>query len=156
MGVIAIDSIFTPIKNVRYFVETTRVGQQTDYEKLTLEIETDGSITPDDALAYAGKILRDHIQLFINFDLEPDGDAEDIGPGCGVRPCPQGAPYPGGGAGTLRPLAQLSPGGEHQDHRRPRAPRRVRAAEVPQLRTQKSLAELSEIIEAEKLPSEWM
>jgi len=71
-GVIPIDSIFTPIRNVRYFVETTRVGQQTDYEKLTIEIDTDGSITPEDAMAYAGKILRDHIQLFINFDVEPE------------------------------------------------------------------------------------
>ena len=76
VGVIAVDSIFTPIKNVRYFVETTRVGQQTDYEKLTIEVETDGSITPDDALAYAGKILRDHIQLFINFDMEPEAEEE--------------------------------------------------------------------------------
>jgi DNA-directed RNA polymerase subunit alpha len=71
-GVIPIDSIFTPIRNVRYFVETTRVGQQTDYERLTIEIDTDGSITPEDAMAYAGKILRDHIQLFINFDVEPE------------------------------------------------------------------------------------
>lgn len=77
VGVIAIDSIFSPIKNVRYLVETTRVGQQTDYEKLTLEVETDGSITPEDALAFAGKILRDHIQLFINFDLEPEADKEE-------------------------------------------------------------------------------
>lgn len=77
VGVIAIDSIFSPIKNVKYLVETTRVGQQTDYEKLTLEVETDGSITPEDALAYAGKIMRDHIQLFINFDLEPEADKEE-------------------------------------------------------------------------------
>ena len=77
VGVIAIDSVFTPIKNVRYFVETTRVGQQTDYEKLTLEIETDGSITPDDALAYAGKVLREHIQLFINFDMEPEAEKQE-------------------------------------------------------------------------------
>jgi DNA-directed RNA polymerase subunit alpha len=77
LGVIPIDSIFTPIKNVRYFIETTRVGQQTDYEKLTIEIDTDGSITPEDALAYAGKILRDHIQLFINFDMEPETVKEE-------------------------------------------------------------------------------
>lgn len=66
--VITVDSIFTPIRNVRYFVETTRVGQQTDYEKLTIEIETDGSTTPEDALAYSARVLRDHIQLFMNFD----------------------------------------------------------------------------------------
>jgi len=77
IGLVAIDAIFTPIKNVRYYVETTRVGQQTDYEKLTIEVETDGSITPDDALAHAGKIMRDLIQLFINFDLEPESDKEE-------------------------------------------------------------------------------
>jgi DNA-directed RNA polymerase subunit alpha len=72
IGTIAIDSIFTPIKNVRYFVEPTRVGGQTDFEKLILEVETDGSLTPEEALTHAGKILRDHIQLFINFDAEPE------------------------------------------------------------------------------------
>ena len=77
LGVVPIDAIFTPIRNVRYSVESTRVGQQVDYEKLVLEIETDGSITPDDALTYAGKILRDHIQLFINFDIEPEAEREE-------------------------------------------------------------------------------
>ncbi len=77
LGVIPIDSIFSPIRNVRYVVEPTRVGQQTDYEKLTIEVETDGSITPEDAMAYAGKILRDHIQLFINFDVEPESERVD-------------------------------------------------------------------------------
>ena len=76
VGVITIDAIFTPINNVRYFVESTRVGQKTDYEKLILEIETNGSLTPDDALAQAAKILRDHIQLFINFDVEPEAEKE--------------------------------------------------------------------------------
>jgi DNA-directed RNA polymerase subunit alpha len=74
IGTIAIDSIFTPIKNVRFFVEPTRVGGQTDFEKLILEIETDGSITPEEALTHAGKILRDHIQLFINFEAEPEAE----------------------------------------------------------------------------------
>ena len=68
IGTIAIDSIFTPIKNVRYHIEQTRVGQQTDYEKLVLEVETDGSITPDDALVQAAKILSEHVQLFIKFN----------------------------------------------------------------------------------------
>ncbi len=77
VGVIPVDSIFTPIRNVRYFVEPTRVGQQTDYEKLTIEIDTDGSITPKDALAHGGKILRDHIQLFINFDIEPEAEGDE-------------------------------------------------------------------------------
>ncbi len=77
IGTIAIDSIFTPILNVRYQVEPTRVGQKTDYEKLTLEITTDGSITPEEALATAAKILRDHIQLFLNFDAEETQIAEE-------------------------------------------------------------------------------
>ena len=74
IGTIAIDSIFTPIRNVRFFVEPTRVGGQTDFEKLILEIETDGSISPEEALTHAGKILRDHIQLFINFEAEPEAE----------------------------------------------------------------------------------
>ncbi|HQU72799.1 MAG TPA: DNA-directed RNA polymerase subunit alpha, partial [Calditrichia bacterium] len=72
IGLIPIDSIFSPILNVRFNVENVRVGQRTDYEKLILEIETDGSITPDDALTFAGKIIKDHVQLFINFDFEPE------------------------------------------------------------------------------------
>jgi DNA-directed RNA polymerase subunit alpha len=75
-GLILIDSIFTPIKNVRYFIESTRVGQQTDFEKLVLEIETDGSVAPDDALAQAANILRDHIQLFLSFDIETEAAEE--------------------------------------------------------------------------------
>ncbi len=77
VGMITIDSIFTPIVNVRYNVESTRVGQQTDYERLTLEVETDGSIIPKDAVAYAGKVLRDHIQFFINFDATQETEKED-------------------------------------------------------------------------------
>ena len=72
IGLIPIDSIFSPVLNVKYMVENTRVGQRTDFEKLIIEIETDGSITPDDALTYSGKILKDHVQLFINFDIEPE------------------------------------------------------------------------------------
>jgi len=72
IGSIPIDAIYTPVRRVSYQVENTRVGDRTDYEKLTLEVETDDSITPDDALTYAAKILKDHIQLFINFDIEPE------------------------------------------------------------------------------------
>jgi DNA-directed RNA polymerase subunit alpha len=72
LGTIPIDAVFTPIVRVTYSVENTRVGQRIDYERLILEISTDGSITPDDALSFAGKILRDHIQLFINFDIDTE------------------------------------------------------------------------------------
>jgi len=72
IGIIPIDSIFTPIRNTRYDVENVRIGESNDFEKLTLEITTDGSITPEDALSSAGKILKDHVNLFINFDVEPE------------------------------------------------------------------------------------
>ena len=74
LDTIAIDSIFTPIMNVHYTVEPTRVGGQTDFEKLVLDIETDGSITPEEAVTHAAKILRDHLQLFINFGIEPEAE----------------------------------------------------------------------------------
>jgi DNA-directed RNA polymerase subunit alpha len=70
IGVIPIDSIFTPVKKVQYIVTQARVGQQTDYDKLTLEIHTDGSVKPENVLAYAAKILKEHMAIFINFDEE--------------------------------------------------------------------------------------
>lgn len=76
IGTIPIDSIFSPVLSVKYTVTPTRVGQRIDYEKLIMEIETNGSVTPDDALTFAGKILKDHIQLFINFDVEPEEEEE--------------------------------------------------------------------------------
>lgn len=72
IGTIPIDSIFTPIVNVRYEVENVRIAEKNDYEKLTIEISTDGSITPEESLSCSSKILKDHIQLFINFDAEPE------------------------------------------------------------------------------------
>ncbi|MGW8160944.1 MAG: DNA-directed RNA polymerase subunit alpha [Desulfobulbales bacterium] len=70
IGVIPVDSIFTPVQKVKYIVTQARVGQQTDYDKLTLEIRTDGSVKPENALAYAAKILKEHMTIFINFDEE--------------------------------------------------------------------------------------
>ena len=72
IGIIPIDSIFTPIRNVRYDVENVRIGEKNDYEKLTLEVTTDGSITPEEALSSSAKIIKDHVNLFINFDVEPE------------------------------------------------------------------------------------
>lgn len=76
IGLIPVDSIFSPIRQVAYKVENERVGQITDYDRLLLTIETDGSITPEDAVAYAARILQDQLQPFINFD-EPKIDAAD-------------------------------------------------------------------------------
>ncbi|MBM9518820.1 DNA-directed RNA polymerase subunit alpha [Desulforhopalus vacuolatus] len=70
IGQIPIDAIFTPIKKMQHVTSQARVGQQTDYDKLTLEIETDGSLKPENALAYAAKILKEQMTIFINFDEE--------------------------------------------------------------------------------------
>lgn len=67
IGVIPVDSIFTPIEKVNYYVENTRVGQVTDYDKLTMEIWTNGTIAPDEAVAFAAKITSDHLDLFMQF-----------------------------------------------------------------------------------------
>ena len=72
IGTIPIDSIYTPIVNVRYDVENVRIGERNDFEKLTLEVQTDGSITPEEAVSNSAKILKDHVQMFINFDAEPE------------------------------------------------------------------------------------
>ena len=68
IGTISVDSIFSPITKVKYLVANTRVGQRADYDKLNLEIWTDGTIAPEDALAEAAKIAKDHFTVFINFD----------------------------------------------------------------------------------------
>jgi DNA-directed RNA polymerase subunit alpha len=81
IGTIAIDSIFSPIIKVSYDIENTRVGDKTDYEKLSLEVFTDASISPEEAITYAGQILRDHINLFIKFEVEEDTEGfEDEDP----------------------------------------------------------------------------
>jgi len=77
IGVVPVDSIFCPVTKVNFRVEDTRVGQRTDYDSLILEIETNGAITPEEALGYASKIMKDHLYLFINFDEEPLNDADD-------------------------------------------------------------------------------
>jgi len=81
IGVIAIDSIFSPVTRVKYAVEATRVGQRTDYDKLILDIWTDGRITPDDALLQASAILRHHFDVFVGYDdtkVEFDETPEEV------------------------------------------------------------------------------
>jgi DNA-directed RNA polymerase subunit alpha len=68
VGTIPIDAIFSPISKVNYTVSNARVGQITDYDKLTLEVYTDGSVKPEDSVAYASKIMKEQLQIFINFD----------------------------------------------------------------------------------------
>ena len=76
IGVIPIDSLFSPVTKVNYTVEATRLGQRIDYDKLTLEVWTDGSILPNDAISMSSKILRDHFSLLISFEEEPQQEEE--------------------------------------------------------------------------------
>ncbi len=76
IGLIPIDALFSPIKKVAYRVDNTRVGQQTDYDKLLFDIETDGTLTPEDAIAFGARILTEQLKPFINFD-EPEPEVEE-------------------------------------------------------------------------------
>jgi DNA-directed RNA polymerase subunit alpha len=77
IGVIPLDAVFSPIRKVNFWVDSARVGQATDYDKLTLEVWTDGSVKPEEAVAYGAKILKDHLDLFITFEEEEE---EESGP----------------------------------------------------------------------------
>ncbi len=78
VGTIPIDALFSPIKKVNYTVTHARVGQQTDYDKLTIEVWTDGSVRPEDAVAYAAKILKDQLSIFINFEETAEPVEESV------------------------------------------------------------------------------
>jgi DNA-directed RNA polymerase subunit alpha len=81
IGLIPVDSIFSPIRQVAYTVENARVGQQTDYDRLLLTIETNGAIKPEDAVAFAARIMQDQLSPFINFeDPQTEADAEKVDP----------------------------------------------------------------------------
>jgi DNA-directed RNA polymerase subunit alpha len=75
---IMLDSAFSPIRKVHYEVDNARVGQQTDYDKLTLTVWTNGTVRPDDAVSHAAKILKDHLELFIHFEEEPEEEYEEV------------------------------------------------------------------------------
>jgi DNA-directed RNA polymerase subunit alpha len=76
VGWIPVDSFFSPVRRVNYNVTQSRVGQRTDFDKLTLELWTDGSVKPDDAVALGSKILKDQLSVFLNFEEEPEAVAE--------------------------------------------------------------------------------
>jgi len=83
IGWIPVDSVHSPIKKVNYLVEAARIGQNTDYDKLTVDVWTNGSVTPRDAVSLSAKLIRDHLNIFINLedtaDLQADGGAEQPG-----------------------------------------------------------------------------
>jgi DNA-directed RNA polymerase subunit alpha len=86
IGLIPVDALYSPVRQVSYKVENTRVGQELDYDKLTLTVETDGTISPDDAVAYAARILQDQLQLFVHFDdsMVSHAPAHHVGAGMGL------------------------------------------------------------------------
>ncbi|WNO54878.1 DNA-directed RNA polymerase subunit alpha [Stakelama saccharophila] len=97
IGLIPVDSLYSPVRQVSYKVDPTRVGQDLDYDKLTLTIETDGTIGPDDALAYGARILQDQLALFVHFDDSALAAAQ-----------PAGAAQPGGAAEGEGDTAQIN------------------------------------------------
>ena len=86
IGLIPIDAIYSPVKKVSYEVTPTREGQVLDYDKLTMKIETDGSLTPEDAVAYAARILQDQLSIFVNFDEPESAKAGEIDSGLEFNP----------------------------------------------------------------------
>jgi DNA-directed RNA polymerase subunit alpha len=95
VGTIPIDSIFSPIRKVNYTVTNARVGQRTDYDRLTMELWTDGSVRPDDAVAYAARILQDQLSIFVNFEEQAD------------EPEPKSEPTPQLNENLFRSVAEL-------------------------------------------------
>jgi DNA-directed RNA polymerase subunit alpha len=83
VGYIPIDSVHSPVKKVNYTVESARLGQDTDYDKLTMEVWTNGSVRPDNAVGLAAKLIKDHMQIFINFEEEPELAEADHEAGAG-------------------------------------------------------------------------
>lgn len=80
IGLIPIDSLYSPVRQVSYKVDNARIGQELDFDKLNLTVETDGTVTPEDAVAYAARILQDQLALFVHFeDITPAGTSPMIG-----------------------------------------------------------------------------
>ncbi len=95
IGLIPVDALYSPVRKVAYKVENTRVGQATDYDKLSMQVETDGTVSPEDAVALAARILQDQLKLFINFE-EPREISEE-----------EGAPEPAFNPNLLRKVDEL-------------------------------------------------
>jgi hypothetical protein len=133
IGLIPIDAIYSPVKKVSYDVQPTREGQVLDYDKLTMKVETDGSVTPEDAVAYAARILQDQLSIFVNFD-EPEAATRARRRGrAGIQPA---AAEEGRRAGAVGPFGQLPEERQHRLYRRPDPEDRGRDAAHAELRPQ--------------------
>ena len=123
IGRLQLDASFSPVRKVTYSVESARVEQRTDLDKLILDIETNGTIDPEEAIRRAGGILKDQLSVFV--DLQGEDESTDQGHRDAVRPDPAAA---GRRARAHRAQRQLPQGREHPLHRRPGAAHRGRAA----------------------------
>ena len=134
LGYIPIDSVHSPVRKVNFAVEAARLGQMTDYDKLTLEVWTNGAVSPQDAIGFAAKLLKDHMSIFINFEEVPEQTEEISERGIGQD---ERDPEPlGGRAGAQRSLLQLPEEREYPEHRRAGAEDRSRNAAHQEFRPQ--------------------
>ena len=133
IGLLPIDSMFSPVKKVSYRVEATREGQDLDKDKLTMTIETNGAMSPEDALAYAARILQDQLAVFVNFEEPRREEAAARDPRARLQ---SGAAQEGRRARAFGPLRQLPQERQHHLHRRPHPEDRGRDAADAELRPQ--------------------
>jgi DNA-directed RNA polymerase subunit alpha len=133
IGLIPVDSLFSPVRKVSYKVENTREGQILDYDKLTLQIETNGAVSPEDALAYAARILQDQLNVFVNFEEPRKEVVSEAIPDLAFNPA------------FLKKVDELELSGafgqlpeerQHRLYRRPRSEDRSRNAAYPEFRAQ--------------------
>ena len=133
IGLIPVDSLYSPVRKVSYKVENTREGQILDYDKLTMTIETNGAISPEDAVAYAARILQDQLNVFVNFEEPRKEQRSRDHSRSRLQP---GLPQEGGRARTVGAFGQLPEERQHRLYRRPGAEDRSRDAAHPELRPQ--------------------
>ena len=133
IGLMPIDSLFSPVRKVSYRVENTREGQDLDKDKLTMTIETNGAISPEDALAYAARILQDQLAVFVTFEEPRREEAAARHPRARLQ---SGAAQEGRRARAVGPFGQLSQERQHHLHRRPHPEVRERDAAHAELRPQ--------------------
>ncbi len=133
IGLIPVDSLYSPVKRVSYRVENTREGQVLDYDKLSMQVETDGSLSPEDAVAYAARILQDQLSIFVNFEEPTKPEVHRRGSRARLQ---SGAPQEGGRAGAIGALGELPEERQHRLHRRPHPEVRGGDAPHPELRPQ--------------------
>ena len=136
IGWIPIDSVHSPIKKVNYLVEAARLGQTTDYDKLTVDIWTNGSVTPRDAISLSAKLVRDHLNIFINLDESSDEQTDAQVEQQQTRIAQREPRQERRRARAVGAVVQLPEEREHPDHSRARAEDRRRDAEDEELRPQ--------------------